>query len=247
MAKYNLFSSIKRAVASLLRLTTATKKPTTSPTTKAPKPKAPKIAPEPPQIAPVTPSQYEKIIEELKRQNEELKRRVDQLEQERITPPAPEPIIEPAPILSEDDLPYMVEEDTPAPSFEYSEDDLPYMVKDDETIDTTYKNLGSEESLNVLIDFLKDYELSGIPENSAFFGLTHIKQRFMLLDYIQYQHDANPSLFYKGKKALALENVPIWGEEFERFVNNSMGFDSITSDGADNIDVSFLDDLIESI
>ena len=187
------------------------------------------------------------------RQNEELRRRIDELENRPAQLP-PEPLT-PSPVLSEDDLPYLVTEDTPEPVLNFSEDDLPYQYKEPDTepapereeIDTTYKNLGSEESLNVLIDFLNDFELSGIPEDSAFFGLAPIEQRFMLLDYIQFQHDANPSLFYKGKKALALENVPIWGDEFERYVNNSMGFADITPDGAGNIDVSFLDDLIESI
>ena len=242
--KYNLFSSIKRAVTSLLRLTPKAK--TTPPATKTKRPQTPKIKPEPPQIAPAIPSEYQKIIDELRRENEQLRQQIESLTKE----PAPEPQTETAPIFSEDDLPYLIEDDTPEQSFDFSEDDLPYLIEDEpekKPVDTTYKNLGSDDSLEVLIDFIGDSTLSGVPEDSEFFNLSPIEQKFMLLDYVQFQHDANPALFYKGKKALSLENVPIWGDEFNRFVTNTTNFNDITPDGAGDINIDFIDDLLENI
>lgn len=242
--KYNLFSAIKRAVTSILRLTPKTKTP--RPATRTKRPKTPKIKPETPKIAPAIPSEYQKIIEELRRENEQLKQQIETLTKE----PALEPQTEAAPVYSEDDLPYLIEDDIPAQSFDFSEDDLPYLVEDDtekEPIDTTYKNFGSDDSLDVLIDFIGNSALSGVPEGSEFFNLSPIEQKFMLLDYVQFQHDANPALFYKGKKALSLENVPIWGDEFERFVTNTTNFNGITSDDAGNINDDFVDYLIDTL
>lgn len=225
MAKrYNLFSAIKRAVTSILRLTPKTKTPRSATRTK--RPQTPKIKPETPQIAPAIPSEYQKIIEELRRENEQLRQQIETLTKE----PALEPQTEAAPVYSEDDLPYLVEDDT-----------------DKEPIDTTYKNFGSDDSLDVLIDFIGDSALSGVPKDSKFFNLSPVEQKFMLLDYVQFQHDANPALFYKGKKALALENVPIWGDEFERFVTNTTDFNSITPDDAGNINDEFVDYLIDTL
>ena len=238
--KYNLFSAIKRAVTSILRLTPKTKTP--RPATRTKKPRTPKIKPETPQIAPAIPSEYQKIIDELRRENEQLKQQIETLTKE--------PETESAPVYSEDDLPYLIEDDTPEQSFDFSEDDLPYLVEDDtekEPVDTTYKNFGSDDSLDVLIDFIGDSALSGVPEDSEFFNLSPVEQKFMLLDYVQFQHDANPALFYKGKKALALENVPIWGDEFERFVNNTTDFIGITQDDAGNINDDFVDYLIDTL
>ena len=77
-----------------------------------------------------------------------------------------------------------------------------------------------------------------------------MQQRALVIDYVEFQHEANPSLFYKGKKALELENVPIWGAEFERFVNNTIEFHNtaapdgnFTANEWDNI----IDDLVDDL
>ena len=122
----------------------------------------------------------------------------------------------------------------------FTEDDLPYEIKDEEPQAFTYKDFGSNESLDVLIDFLKS-DISGVATDSEFFNMDPTDQKFLLLDYVQFQHESNPALFYKGKKSLELENVPIWGAEFDRFVKNTIEFNDTTA-GYSTSDVSGIDD-----
>ena len=225
MARRNLFTSIKRLVTNALRLLSPS---ASRPSRVQPaQPQPPAVKPSVKKPEPVAPSEYEKIIEELKKQNEELTRRVNELEEAvkvnaPITPeqPTPEPItaaLEPVD-FAEDDLP-----------FEVDLSDVPTEEKPEPVdVDTTYKNFGSEDSLDVLTDFLKNTDLSGLDPDSPFFSMDPLEQKFMLLDYVQFQHDANPALFYKGKRSLELENVPIWGSEFDRFVNNTVEFNDLS-------------------
>lgn len=221
-------------------------------------------------------SDYEKRIKELERQVQEQQKQIELLEAQRrieernaqvdaflrehgmedlplwqavkklnydidTLQPLPEPEPEPEPAA--------VDEPTPPEVPQFSEDDLPYEIIDDTTdADTTYKNFGSIESLVTIINFLQNEDISGVPADSPFFDLSPMEQKYLLLDYIEYQHDANPALFYKGRKALELENVPIWGAEFERFVEQNALFEGTTSgDGTFNtsgID-TWLDEVIE--
>ena len=240
MARFNLYTSIKKAVTSFLKLAIKAAKPTPAPKVK--RSKAPEVTPPAPVPAPV--SQYEKMIEELKKTVEEQNKRIEELEAK---------LKEPAEALqfSEDDLPYEIKDDIPTQEFNFSEDDLPYEILDDEPIkeplENTYKNFGSDDSLEVLVNFLTDTNLSGVSPDSPFFDMKPLQQKMLLLDYVEFQHDANPSLFYKGRKSLSLENVPIWGDEFNRFVSTTLNFQDITPDGSGDIDISWINDLMTEI
>lgn len=242
MARFNLYSSIKRAVTNLLRLASKAAAPAPAPKVKRPKP--PEVTP--PAPAPVPPTDYEKVIEELRQKIEAQNKQIEELKAQLKEPSFKAQ-------LNEDDLPYEIKDDIPSQEFNFSEDDLPYEVVEEEPTETpetpaeyenVYKNFGSEESLDVLINFLGDTNLSGISPNSAFFDMDPLQQKMLLLDYVEFQHDANPSLFYKGRKALSLENVPIWGSEFDRYIDTTLNFDGLSPDGSGSIDISYLDDLI---
>lgn len=191
---------------------------------------------------PTTAGQAE--VNELKQRVKELEARNKELEQLLLSKkPVIEEIITPEALKSEvesfteDDLPYEIKDDTP----EFGPDDLPYEIQDEPQA-FTYKDFGSNESLDVLIDFLKS-DISGVATDSEFFNTDPTDQKFLLLDYVQFQHESNPALFYKGKKSLELENVPIWGAEFDRFVKNTIEFNDTTA-GYSTPDVSGIDDLL---
>ena len=184
-------------------------------------------------------------VNELRQRVKELEARNKELEQLLLSKkPVIEEIITPEALKSEvesfteDDLPYEIKDDVP----EFGPDDLPYEIKDEEPKVFTYKDFGSNESLDVLIDFLKS-DISGVATDSEFFNMDPTDQKFLLLDYVQFQHESNPALFYKGKKSLELENVPIWGAEFDRFVKNTIEFNDTTA-GYSTPDVSGIDDLL---
>ena len=255
MARFNLNTSIKKLVTASVRLLSKAFKPT-APARPSVFPKQPRLRPQTPQPVPDN-DYWKKQIEALIQQNQAQARRIAELEnrqkelQELIDNKPPEPEhITPADLESEvesfteDDLPYEIKDDVP----EFGPDDLPYEIKDDEPIDTTYKNFGSDDSINTLLEFLRDTKLSGISPESPFFDMDPLDQKFILLDYVQFQHDSNPALFYKGRRSLALENVPIWGSEFDRYVSNAYEFDNIQNDGTGkNIDLSWMDDLLTEI
>ena len=183
-------------------------------------------------------------VNELRQRVKELEARNKELEQLLLSKkPVIEEIITPEALKSEvesfteDDLPYEIKDDVP----EFGPDDLPYEIKDEPQA-FTYKDFGSNESLDVLIDFLKS-DISGVATDSEFFNMDPTDQKFLLLDYVQFQHESNPALFYKGKKSLELENVPIWGAEFDRFVKNTIEFNDTTA-GYSTPDVSGIDDLL---
>lgn len=248
MARRSLYAGIKKLVTSALRLLTPKKPEFPEGIRKPPRRRTPKPSPEA--------SYYEQQIAALKKQLEEQQRTIEQLQsrleleedtsellpveyakpQEPET--APEPVkTEPEPVeYGEDDLPY-----------EYTGEDID--TSEPPEIDTTYKNFGSDDSLDVLVDFLKNTDLSGVPSDSPFYDMDMIDQKYLLLDYVQFQHDSNPSQFYKGKRPLPLENVDIWGDEFDRFVRNTVEFNNInTGDGIINtgsLSDYGLDDYIE--
>ena len=184
--------------------------------------------------------QQQREIEQLKAEREETRRR----EAEKIEPPSE--------ILDdeEDQPPFeIIDDEEDQPPFEIiddEEDQPPFEIKDDEQT-YTFDDFGSTESLNYLRDFLKDTNLSGIRPDSPFFNMSEVQQQFLLIDYVQYQHDANPSLFYEGKEKLDLVNVPIWGSEFDRFIDNMSEFGN-TNDGDGRFDDTlpdWLNDLID--
>lgn len=248
MARFNLSTSIKRLVSTSIKLLSKAFKPTA--------PARPSVAPNPPRPRPIPPqpvpqTDYQKQIEALIQQNEAQARKIAELEERQKElqqlldnkPPKPEHVI-PTDLktevesFTEDDLPYEIKDDTP----EFGPDDLPYEIQDEEPTAFTYKDFGSNESLDVLIDFLKS-DISGVATDSEFFNMDPTDQKFLLLDYVQFQHESNPALFYKGKKSLELENVPIWGAEFDRFVKNTIEFNDTTA-GYSTPDVSGIDDLL---
>ncbi len=259
MARRKLSAGIGRLVTNTLKLVNRifgkAKKPTRA--TRSPRPKRPAppqveyqqtIITTPPVITkpPVDASTYQDQINELKKIIEQQQREIEQLkaEQEEARRRESEPIDEedapPFEILDdeEDEPPFEIKDD--------EEDEPPFEIKDDEQT-YTFDDLGSEESLNYLTDFLKDANLSGVDPESPFFGMSTMQQHFILLDYIQFQHDANPSLFYNGKERLDLVNVPIWGAEFDRFINNMSEFGNTnTGDGRFDDDLpDWLNDLID--
>lgn len=244
MARRKLSAGIGRLVTNTLKLVNRisgkAKKPTGA--TRSPRPKRPAppqveyqqtIITTPPVITkpPIDASTYQDQINELKRIIEQQQREIEQLkaEQEEARRREAEKIEPPSEILDD-------EEDQP-----------PFEIIDDENLSYTFDDLGSTESLNYLTDFLKDTNLSGISPDSPFFDLPTTQQHFILLDYIQFQHDANPSLFYEGKKKLDLVNVPIWGSEFDRFIDNMSEFGNTnTGDGQfDDALPDWLNDLID--
>lgn len=237
MARRSLYTGIKKLVTSALRLLTPKKPEFSEGVRRPPRMKTPKPSAES--------SYYEQQIAALKKQLEEQQRTIEQLQSrlqleedtsELLTveyekePQKPETT--PEPVKTE-----------PEP-VEYGENDLPYEYTGEDIdttepveIDTTYKNFGSDDSLDVLVDFLKNTDLSGVSSDSPFLDMDPIDQKFLLLDYVQFQHDSNPALFYKGKRPLPLENVPIWGSEFDRFVQNTTDFNNLTAgDGYINTD-----------
>ena len=181
--------------------------------------------------------ELKKIIEQQRREIEQLKAERDEArrrETEEIEPPfevmdeptddTPRRTPEPAPVDVSD-------EDDELP-FEYTGPDEDWKAPTDEDTAYTWQNFGSVASLDYLTDFLKNTDLSGVRVDSPFFNLPPIQQHFVLIDYVQYQHDANPALFYEGKKKVELENVPIWGAEFDRFIDNMTNFGNTdTGDG----------------
>lgn len=179
--------------------------------------------------------QQQREIEKLKAEREELRQR----EVEEIEPPfeiidnTPDEEIEP---------PFEIKDEEIEPPFEIIDDTAP-----GDELSYTFEDLGSKESLDYLTNFLKDTDLSGISPDSPFFDMSAIQQQFILIDYVQYQHDANPSLFYEGKKKVDLVNVPIWGAEFDRFIDNMTEFGNTnTGDGRfDDILPDWVNDLIE--
>lgn len=226
MARLSLHSSIKKLVQTSVRLLSKV-----MPKVKKPRAKRPTTA-------------GQAQVNELRQRVKELEARNKELEQLLLSKkPVIEEIITPEALKSEvesfteDDLPYEIKDDTP----EFGPDDLPYEIKDEPQA-FTYKDFGSNESLDVLIDFLKS-DISGVATDSEFFNMDPTDQKFLLLDYVQFQHESNPALFYKGKKSLELENVPIWGAEFDRFVKNTIEFNDTTA-GYSTPDVSGIDDLL---
>lgn len=188
--------------------------------------------------------QQQREIEQLKAEREEARRR----EAEEIEPPfevMDEPI-EDTPRRTPEPAPVDVSDEDDELPFEYTGPDEDWKVPAEDT-DYTWQNFGSVASLDYLTDFLKNTELSGVRVDSPFFNLPPIQQHFILIDYVQYQHDANPALFYQGKKKVELENVPIWGAEFDRFIDNMTDFGNTnTGDGrfGDTLP-DWLNDLIE--
>lgn len=227
MARLSLHSSIKKLVQTSVKLLSKV-----MPKVKKPRAKRPTTA-------------GQAQVNELKQRVKELEARNKELEQLLLSKkPVIEEIITPEALKSEvesfteDDLPYEIKDEVP----EFGPDDLPYEIKDEEPQAFTYKDFGSNESLDVLIDFLKS-DISGVATDSEFFNMDPTDQKFLLLDYVQFQHESNPALFYKGKKSLELENVPIWGAEFDRFVKNTIEFNDTTA-GYSTPDVSGIDDLL---
>ena len=227
MARLSLHSSIKKLVETSVKLLSKV-----MPKVKKPRAKRPTTA-------------GQAQVNELRQRVKELEARNKELEQLLLSKkPVIEEIITPEALKSEvesfteDDLPYEIKDDVP----EFGPDDLPYEIKDEEPKVFTYKDFGSNESLDVLIDFLKS-DISGVATDSEFFNMDPTDQKFLLLDYVQFQHESNPALFYKGKKSLELENVPIWGAEFDRFVKNTIEFNDTTA-GYSTPDVSGIDDLL---
>lgn len=200
---------------------------------------------------------YQQQIDELKRIVEQQKKEIEQLQAERdelrrheveeIEPPfevMDEPLPD-TPSRTPEPAPVDVSDDDELP-FEYTGPDEEWNTPADDD-SYTWQNFGSVASLDYLTNFLKDTELSGVRADSPFFDLPQIQQHFILVDYVQYQHDANPSLFYDGKKKVELVNVPIWGAEFDRFIDNMTGFGNTnTGDGRfdDNLP-EWMNDLIE--
>lgn len=249
MARNNTSRGFGRLVTSTLKLLNKIfNRP--APKSQAPQPTPKRQRPAPPRQTPQrpAPSDYEREIQELKRQLQEKEAEIEQLKTElKKTPPVPSeeeitPEIFEIPSLPEPEEEEITPEIYEIPSLpEESTESAP-------EIDTTYRNFGAEDSLNQILDFLGDANRSGVSESSAFFTLDAMQQRALVIDYVEFQHEANPSLFYKGKKALELENVPIWGAEFERFVNNTIEFHNtaapdgnFTANEWDNI----IDDLVD--
>lgn len=191
--------------------------------------------------------QQQREIEQLKAEREEARRR----EAEEIEPPfevmdeptadTPSRTPEPAPVDVSD-------EDDELP-FEYTGPDEDWKAPTDDEPSYTWQNFGSVASLDFLTGFLKNTELSGVRVDSPFFNMSQIQQHFILIDYVQYQHDANPSVFYdEHGNRLELINVPIWGAEFDRFIDNMTDFGNTnTGDGRFNDDnlPDWVSDLIE--
>lgn len=256
MARRKLSAGIGRLVTNTLKLVNRifgkAKKPTMA--TQSPRPERPEppyfdiqqtVITKPPVITKPSVndnSAYQDQINELKKIIEQQQREIEQLkaEREETRRREAEKIEPPSEILDDE------EDQPPFEIIDDEEDQPPFEIKDDEQT-YTFDDLGSTESLNYLTDFLKDTNLSGIRPDSPFFDLPTTQQHFILLDYIQFQHDANPSLFYEGKKRLDLVNVPIWGSEFDRFIDNMAEFGNTnTGDGQfDDALPDWLNDLID--
>jgi len=189
--------------------------------------------------------QQQREIEQLKAERDEARRR----EAEEIEPPfevMDEPIAD-TPSRTPEPAPVDVSDEDDELPFEYTGPDEDWKAPTDEDTAYTWQNFGSVASLDFLMGFLKNTELSGVRVDSPFFNMPPIQQHFILIDYVQFQHDANPALFYEGKKKVELENVPIWGAEFDRFIDNMTDFGS-TNTGDGRFDDSLPDwvgDLIE--
>lgn len=244
MARYNLSRGFGRLFTNTIKLFNKLLKPVEPPRPRTPRPPSPA---------------YEREMQELKRQLEEQRAEIERLKSELMEKQRPvvtevkvdlkKPKIEQESEPEDVPLPFEVElsdyeqaEDVPEP-FEVDTEEPAAEITE---ADTTYKNFGSPESLEQILNFIGDTDRSGIDETSPFFNLNSLQQKALVLDYVQFQHEANPSLFYKGKKALELENVPIWGAEFERFINNTIEFNNTTSgDGVFN--TAGMDDLLSEL
>ena len=227
MRKFNLYNSVKSFVTNSVRLLGKAMRSYEKAARKKSKVKVKRPKTEGQSVI----DEYKKRIEELEKKNKELEELL-----RAKTPVIPEEIIPKGLDFTEDDLPYEIKDEEPTP---------PTSEKEPEDYqDLTYKNFGSDESLDILMDFLSDTNLSGVSPDSPFFDMSKTDQKVLLLDYVQFQHDSNPALFYKGKERLSLENVPIWGSEFTRFINNTVEFNNTTSFDTD-FDMSGIDDLLD--
>ena len=115
------------------------------------------------------------------------------------------------------------EEPWEVPDYDYYEDDRPEWEKLGMTEDH-YNNLQD------IIRMITDFEL--IDQNSLFNNIPHPTDILYMDEYIQYQYDQDPSMFYDPEEhkerfdAEWLSNLPIWGSEFEYWLQQKIEIDS---------------------
>ena len=131
-----------------------------------------------------------------------------------------EPVEEPWEVPEPDET---IEEPWEVPDYDYNEDDRP-----------EWEKLGMSEAqynnLKDIISMITDFGL--IDENSLFNNIPHPTDIIYMDEYIQYQYDQDPSMFYDPETheerfdAEWLSNLPIWGTEFEYWLQQRIDIDN---------------------
>lgn len=131
---------------------------------------------------------------------------------------------EPEEVIEEPwEVPEPEEEPWEVPDYDYYEDDRPEWEKLGMS-EAQYKNL--QDIIGMVIDF------GLIDENSLFNNIPHPTDILYMDEYIQYQYDQDPSMFYDPETheerfdAEWLSNLPIWGEEFEHWLQQKIEIDN---------------------
>lgn len=135
----------------------------------------------------------------------------------------PPEIEQPEPVTKEPIEAPEIDEPWEVPEYDYYEDDQP-----------EWEKLGMSEdeytNLTEIINIISDNEL--LVEGSRFNNMESRAALLYMQQYIQYQYEMDPSMFYDEESheerfdSEWVSTLPIWGEEFEDWLNNKIEVDS---------------------